>query len=244
MAWETILYVRDGPVGVVTLNRPRALNTYNMQMRDDLHELLRCIREAGDVRALVLAGGGEKAFCAGADLSEFLTAPSIDVARRVRRLRDLWREFRALDIPVVAAVHGYVFGSGVELALSCDLRIAADNAVFGLPEMGLGILPGAGGTQLVPRAMNPAHALDMLLADRRLSAQDALARGLVTRVVPLASLRAEAVALAHRLAAAPQAVMEAARRAVKEGAELSLSQGLRLESRLAAFANLTKECIA
>lgn len=245
MSWETIRYETLGAVGVVTLHRPEVLNAYSVRMRDELHELLACLRQDADsggarspdgVRALLLQGAGEQAFCAGADLQEFLTAPSADAARRIRQLRDLWRELRELPLPTVAAVHGYAMGSGLEIALSCDLRIAADNAVFGLPEVGLGILPGAGGTQLAPRTMGTAHALDLLLTARRLDAGEALSQGLVTRVVPAARLRAQALELAHQLAQAPVAAMRAARQSLRDGAQLQLAQALRLESRLATLA--------
>lgn len=258
MAWQTIRYAVSGDVGVVTLHRPEALNTYSVRMRDELHELLSCIRaevmardhhggagccEEGEVgrdaaavegvRALLFQGAGPTAFCAGADLSEFLTAPSVDAARNIRRVRDLWRLLGEMPAPLIAAVHGYVLGSGLEIALACDVRMAAADAVFGLPEMGLGILPGVGGTQRVPRTMAPAHALDMLLTGRRFDAHEALARGLITRVVPAARLCAQALELAQRLADAPAAALHGARQAIKQGAELSLAQGLRLEARLA-----------
>lgn len=245
MSWETIRYEAQGEVGVVTLHRPEALNAYSVRMRDELHELFVCLRQdaaagaasqAAGLRALLLQGAGDQAFCAGADLKEFLTAASADDARRIRQLRDVWRELREFPLPTVAALHGYVMGSGLEIALCCDLRIAAGNAVFGLPEAGLGILPAAGGTQLAPRAIGMAHAMDMLLTDRRLDAGEALARGLVTRVVPAASLRASAMDLARQLARAPAAAMRATRRALRQGAQLQLAQGLRLESRLAMHA--------
>src|SRR5208283_3097562 len=161
--FETVIYEKKGPVAYVTLNRPQALNAYSVRMRDDLFEVLSAIKEDDEVRVIVVKGAGDKAFCAGADLTEFLTAPSVVKARRIRGVRDLWGLFLALPQPLVAALHGYVLGSGLEIALFCDLRIAADDAVFGLPEVGLGIMPGAGGTQTLPRILGLAGALDMLL---------------------------------------------------------------------------------
>ena len=136
------------------------------------------------MRVAVFKGAGDKAFCAGADLKEFLTAPSVVKARTIRAVRDLWRLFLSMPQPLIAALHGYVLGSGIEIALFCDLRIASEDVIFGLPEVGLGILPGAGGTQTLPRILGMAGALDMLLTGRRLNGQEALQMGLVNRIVP------------------------------------------------------------
>lgn len=147
--FESVLFEKQDHIAVVTLNRPKAMNTFNMQMRDDLHQVLSAIRDDLDIYVALFQGAGEKAFCAGADLSEFLTAPSPVAARRVRAERDIWRLFVALEKPLIAAVHGYVLGSGLEIASYCDIRIAAEKTHFGLPEVGLGIIPGAGGTQTI-----------------------------------------------------------------------------------------------
>lgn len=149
--FETVIYEKNGNIGYVTLNRPQVLNVYSVQMRDDLYEVLNAIKVDDEIRVVIVKGAGEKAFCAGADLSEFLTAPSVVKARQIRVLRDLWGLFRSMPQPLIAALHGYVLGSGMEIALFCDIRIAAENVIFGLPEMGLGIIPGAGGTQTLPR---------------------------------------------------------------------------------------------
>ena len=128
--FETIAYEKKGHVAYVTLNRPQALNAYSVRMRDDLFEVLSAVRTDDEVRVAVLKGAGEKAFCAGADLTEFLTAPSVVRARRIRGVRDLWGLFLETPQPLIAALHGYVLGSGLEIALFCDLRIAADDAVL------------------------------------------------------------------------------------------------------------------
>ena len=171
--FETVIYERSGNIGYVTLNRPRVLNVYSVQMRDDLYEVLNAIKVDDEIRVAIFKGAGEKAFCAGADLSEFLTAPSVVKARQIRILRDLWGLFRSMPQPLIAALHGYVLGSGMEIALFCDIRIAAENVIFGLPEMGLGIIPGAGGTQTLPRVIGLSRSLDMLLTNRRMDAQEA-----------------------------------------------------------------------
>ena len=164
MGFETVIYEKsDRGIAYVTLNRPKALNAFSVQMRDDLFEILSAIRQDDEVRVVVFKGAGDKAFCAGADLKEFLTAPSVVKARGIRAIRDLWRLFLSVPQPLIAALHGYVLGSGIEIALFCDLRIASEDAIFGLPEVGLGILPGAGGTQTLPRVMGTSGALDMLL---------------------------------------------------------------------------------
>ena len=131
---ETVLYEKAGAVARLTLNRPRRLNAYNVAMRDELFTLLEAVRDDAEVRAVVLSGAGERAFCAGADLSEFGTAPSQAVARAVRWERDVWGLFLAIEKPIVAALHGYVIGSGVEMACLCDMRIASEDATFAMPE--------------------------------------------------------------------------------------------------------------
>ena len=232
--FETILYEKNDGIARVTLNRPHALNAFSVQMRDDLYEILSAIQADDEVRVVVFQGAGEKAFCAGADLKEFLTAPSVVKARRIRAVRDLWRLFLSTSQPMVAALHGYVLGSGFEIALFCDLRIASADVVFGLPEVGLGILPGAGGTQTLPRILGLAGALDMLLTGRRLNGQEALAMGLVNQLVPRDRLAQEADAVAQKIASCDPVAVQNAKRAVIKGMDMSLEQGLDLEWRLAA----------
>ena len=158
-SFETVIFeVRDS-VAWITLNRPRVLNAYNIQMRDDLYEALTAVSWDPEVRAVVISGAGDRAFCAGADLTEFGTAPSQRIARQVRWERDVWGLLMDLPIPSIAAMHGYVFGSGLEIALCCDIRIATTNAIFGLPETSLGFIPAAGATQTFPRAVGTGQAL-------------------------------------------------------------------------------------
>jgi enoyl-CoA hydratase len=231
--FETLIFAKQPPLALVTLNRPQALNTYNVQMRDDLFEVLSAIRADDDIRAVVFQGAGEKAFCAGADLSEFLSAPPPTAARRVRFERDVWGLFLSLEQPLVAAVHGYVLGSGMEIALCCDIRIAGEKTRFGLPETALGIIPAAGGTQTLPRAMGATHALEMLLTERWLDSQEALRLKLVHRVVPQEALLDQAKQMALRMAGFDPEVVRSAKRAVRQGMDLPLSQGLEMERRLA-----------
>ena len=230
--FETVIYEKRGSIGCVTLNRPRVLNVYSIKMRDELYEILGAIRDDPEVRVAIFKGAGDKAFCAGADLSEFLTAPSPTIARRARRERDIWGEFLSLPQPLIAALHGYVLGSGIEIALCCDIRIAARDARFGFPEAGRGIIPGAGGTQNLPRAIGPGQALEMLLTGRYLSAQEALEMRLVNRVVPKSKLLPTAEKLARQIASLDPTAVRSAKQAVLRGLDLPLAEGLELERRL------------
>ena len=244
MTFETVAYEKRDSVAWLTLNRPTVLNAYNLQMRDELFELLAAVRDDDEVRVCVLRGAG-RAFCAGADLTEFGTAPSPTAARRIRFARDVWALLGELPVPTIAALHGFAFGSGLELALFCDLRLAAEGTKLGLPEVRLGMIPAAGGTQTLPRACGLSRALELLITGRSVETDEALRLGLVSRVVPADRLEAEAAALARDLASLDRRVVQALRRAVREGADLPLEQGIRLEAALAtslrAGAHPTKE---
>ncbi len=233
--FQTLIYSKKDNVATVTLHRPEALNAYNMAMRDELLQVLQALHADDEVRVVVFRGSGEKAFCAGADLSEFLTAPSPVIAREVRWQRDVWGLFLSVPQPMIAAVHGFVLGDGIEIALCGDIIIAAENARFGLPEPGLGIIPAAGGTQTVPRAIGRGLALDMLLSGRWLNAAEAHQAGLVNRVVAVADLERETAALADKLAALEPGLARRLKLAVRGGLDLPLAGGLALEKRLAAF---------
>ncbi len=232
--FHTLIYEKEGAVARISLDRPSVLNAYNVQMRDDFHEALAAVSDDPDVRALLITGEG-RAFCAGADLTEFGTAPSLVVARQVRWQRDVWGQMIDLEIPLVAAVHGYCIGSGLEIALLCDIRVAADDTVFAMPEVRLGMIPAAGGTQTLPRHAGTSLALDLLLTGRRFAAPEALEMGLVTRLVAPESLRAEAWDLTWELSEADPAVIRSLKRTFREGGDLSLDEGLRLENRLAVL---------
>jgi enoyl-CoA hydratase len=231
--FDTILLEKADAIARVTLNRPQALNVYNVRMRDELYQVLGAIRDDPDVDAVVLQGAGDRAFCAGADLSEFLTAPPPAASRRVRWERDVWGLFLSLPQPVIAALHGFVLGSGIEMALCCDLRIASEDARFGLPEVTLGIIPAAGGSQTLPRTIGRARSLEMLLTNRWIDAREAMSAGLVNRVVPREDLRATADRLARQMASRPRLTISCTKEAVSRGASLSLREGFDLERRLA-----------
>lgn len=231
--FETLIYEKKDGIATVSLNRPEALNVYNIQMRDDLYEVLGAIRDDDEVRVGILKGAGDKAFCAGADLSEFLSAPPPVAARKIRFDRDVWRLFLSIPQPLIAALHGYVLGSGLEIALCCDMRIAAADTQFGLPEMGLGIIPAAGGTQTLPRAIGRSRALEMLLTNRWISGQQAFQFHLVNRLVPGEELLATTEETARRIASFNPAAVRCAKQAVRRGMDMSLRDGLHLEKILA-----------
>ena len=233
-AFKTLIYEKEEGVASVTLNRPEALNAFNVQMRDDLYEVLGAIIDDPDVRVVIFRGAGEKAFCAGADLKEFLGAPPPVAARQVRFRRDPWGLFLSVPQPVIAALHGYVLGSGIEIALCCDSRIASEDVRIGLPEVGLGIIPAAGGTQTLPRIVGRARALEMLLANRWLDGEEALHFGLVNRVVAKARLLDTAGELAETIASRNPLAVRSAKRAVVRGMDLPLAEGLELERTIAS----------
>jgi enoyl-CoA hydratase/carnithine racemase len=233
-AFETVIYEKDGGVARLTLNRPTKLNAVNLTMRDELWYVFLAFRDDPDARVLVVRGAG-RAFCSGADVSEFGTAPTYVEARRARQERDLWGLLLHLPKPTIAAVHGYALGAGCEMSLLCDLRIAADDARFGLPEVGLGYIPSAGGTQTLPRVVPPGVALHMILTGDPVEAREAYRLRLVHRVVPRDGLDAAAEAWARALAERDPRALSYAKDAIVRGLDLPLREGLALEARLAAM---------
>jgi len=238
--FQTVIYEKSENVAYITLNRPQVLNVYNVQMRDELYQILCAIKDDDEVKVAILKGAGNKAFCAGADLSEFLTAPSPIIARQVRWERDIWRLFLSLPQPLIGALYGYILGSGIEMALCCDIRIASEDAKFGLPEAGLGIIPAAGATQTLPRVVGRAKALEMLLTTYRIDAKEAYDIGLVNKVVPKAQLLATAQEMARKIISYNHVAVRYAKQAVARGLDLPLAEGLELEGRLAGLLFSTK----
>ena len=226
-----VLYDKQGPVGIISLNRPEALNAYNVAMRDALFEALQAVRDDPEVGAMVLRGNGP-AFCTGGDIREFGAAPSAVVARAVRWRRDVWGVLRSLEKPAIAAVHGYVVGGGFEMALLCDLCIAAEDARFSYPETGLGMIPGVAGTQTTPRLFGVGVALHLILTGHSLTAGEVARLGLLTQVVAPADVTPAAIDLARRLCQLPQKLVARAKRAVNQGLDMSLAEGLELERTL------------
>jgi enoyl-CoA hydratase/carnithine racemase len=227
-SFRTIVFERRGPVAWITLDRPRVLNAYNTEMRDDLFAALSAIRDDRSVRALVLRGNG-RAFCSGGDIREFGSAPSPVVAREVRWRRDVWGLLRSLRQPTIAAIHGHAAGSGVEMALLCDFRIAASSAILSLPETGLGMIPGVVGTQTIPRAVGVGRALDLMLTGRAIDARLALRIGMVGSVVEPGELRAEAARLARQLTKIDEDLVFRVKTLVARGLDLPLAAALDYE---------------
>jgi enoyl-CoA hydratase/carnithine racemase len=234
MGETPVLLVTDaGGVAWITLNRPHLLNAMNMEMRDLLWPLLGAVRDDPAIKVAVFRGAGERAFSAGADITEFGTAPSYVEARRARRERDLWGAMLRIWKPMVASIHGIAYGAGCELSLLCDIRIAADDGRFALPEVTLGYIPSAGGTQTLPRTIPSGLARQMIYTGEPIDAERALAAGLLHRVVARARLDEETRAVAAALASMPQAALRGTKEAMLRGGGLPLERGLALEQAIA-----------
>ena len=225
---DLVLTEREPPIAVVLLNRPQQLNALSDELMDELVGRLTELDREEAVRCVVL-GGSERVFAAGADIEELARSSAVELyyQRRVER----WDAIRALWTPLVAAVSGYCLGGGCELAMSCDLIVASETAEFGQPETGLGIIPGAGGTQRLTRAVGKSVAMDMILSGRRLSAREALAAGLVARVVARESWLEEAKRLARDIAAKAPVATRLAKESVDRAFEVPLAAGLEAERR-------------
>ncbi|MGZ3585707.1 MAG: enoyl-CoA hydratase-related protein [Candidatus Limnocylindrales bacterium] len=216
-------------VALVTLDRPEVRNALDSEMLRQLVEALGRLDEEPACRAVVITGAGERAFAAGADIKEMAeaTPASLTAANSFAR----WEAIRRVRVPLIAAVRGYALGGGCELAMACDLVVAGDDAIFGQPEIKLGVIPGAGGTQRLTRALGKARAMELILTGRTISAHEAEARGLVSRVVAREETVPEALALAAEIAALPPLAVRAAKEAVNRAFELSLEAGLEFERR-------------
>ena len=230
MSYRTIQVTREGAVGVVTLHRPKVLNALSSELMDELAAAVDSFEGDDAVRCIILAGS-EKAFAAGADIAE-MAGKSFSEAYAQDFITRNWERTAQARKPMIAAVAGYALGGGCELAMMCDFIIAADNAKFGQPEIGLGILPGAGGTQRLTRAVGKAKAMEMCLTGRMMDAAEAERAGLVARVVPLAELPAEAMKCAQKIAAAPLSALMIVKECVNAAFETSLAQGVHFERRL------------
>jgi enoyl-CoA hydratase len=230
MAYENILVETRGRVGLVTLNRPKALNALNDALMGELGVALKVFDADDGIGAIVLTGS-EKAFAAGADIGMMATYTYMDVYRSDYITRN-WEAVSAIRKPVIAAVAGFALGGGCELAMMCDIVFAADTAKFGQPEIKLGVMPGAGGTQRLPRAVSKAKAMDMCLTARLMDAAEAERSGLVSRVVPAASLLDEAIAAASTIAEFPLPAVMMVKESVNRAYETTLAEGVRFERRL------------
>jgi enoyl-CoA hydratase len=227
---ELILVRTEGRVGVITLNRPKALNALNGQLMDELGAALKAFDADPEIGSMVITGS-EKAFAAGADIGAMATYTFADVYNSDYITRN-WETIRTIRKPVIAAVSGFALGGGCELAMMCDFIIAADNAKFGQPEIKLGIIPGAGGTQRLPRAVGKSKAMDLVLTGRMMDATEAERAGLVSRVVPLDKLMDEALGAALTICGFGLPSVMAAKEAVNRAFEGNLADGVMFERRL------------
>jgi enoyl-CoA hydratase len=236
MTYETLIVETRGAVGLVTLNRPKALNALNAQLVAELRQVLDAFEADPAVGAIVIAGS-EKAFAAGADIKEMKDRDFADVYLADFITKD-WERLAQCRKPTIAAVAGYALGGGCEIAMMCDILLAADDAKFGQPEITLGTIPGAGGTQRLARALGKAKTMDLVLTGRMMDAAEAERSGLVARVLPAAELLGEALKLAEKIAGFSRPAVLMAKEAVNQAYETGLAEGLRFERRLfhASFA--------
>ncbi|WP_296261234.1 MULTISPECIES: enoyl-CoA hydratase/isomerase family protein [unclassified Pseudomonas] len=239
---DAVTIERDGAVGWLVLTRPGQINAINDQIRHGVPQALRLLDADPDIRVIVIRGQGERGFCAGADIKERRgEETALQVRQRIQGSRWI-SSLDSIEKPVIAAIHGYCMGGGLELALACDIRFAAPDAIFALPETGLGLIPGGGGTQRLSRVVAPGRALDMLLTGDRMNAQEARNIGLVSRLASDATaLLSEVLAFAQRIAAKPPAASASVKRAARAALELDLKSGLDLELDLFALLAPSKD---
>ena len=227
---KELLVENKAQVAVLTLNRPRVLNAISMRMREQLDAVWDALNADDQVRVVVITGSGNKAFCAGVDLKERKEMSE----RAVRELREkgpvIQRKILNLNKPVIAAINGYALAGGLEIALACDLRIASENAAFGLPETALGIIPAGGGTQLLPRLIGDARAREMIFTGERIDAKTAERMGLVNRVMPLANLMDTAMELAEKMKRISPISLKNAKKAINRSREVGLNEGFIFEA--------------
>ena len=232
MTYENLLVERDGAVALVTINRPAKLNALNAQTIAELGQVMGTLGADPDVRAVVLTGAGEKAFVAGADINELAVQTPAQGKEHAAAGQRVFDRIASLGKPVIAALNGFTLGGGCELAMACTLRIAADSARLGQPEVNLGLTPGYAGSQRLPRLVGRGIALELLLTGDMIGAQRAYEIGLVNRVVPAADLRAEAMKLAAHLASKAPVAVQYILEMVQHGAEMPLAEAQHLEATL------------
>jgi enoyl-CoA hydratase len=230
MAYEMIMVDREGMVGVITLNRPDALNALNDALMDELSDALDHFEQDEAIGCIVLTGS-KKAFAAGADIKEMQDKSHMDVFKEDFITRN-WERITSCRKPVIAAVAGYALGGGCELAMMCDFILAADNAKFGQPEIQLGIMPGAGGTQRLPRRVGKAKAMEMCLTGRMMDAEEAERAGLVSRILPLDELHDEAIKVGTKIAEFSHPIVMMTKESLSRADETSLAEGIKFERRL------------
>lgn len=228
---EFITFEQKDQVGIITINRPKALNALNSQVLDELSEALDNI-DLESIRALILTGTGEKSFVAGADIGEMSTLTKAEGEAFGKKGNDVFRKLETFPIPVIAAINGFALGGGCEIALSCDIRICSDNAVFGQPEVGLGITPGFGGTQRLARTVGVGMAKQMIYTGRNIKSDEALRIGLVNAVYPQDELRAQAKKLADTIAKNAPIAVRNCKKAINDGLQVDMDKAIVIEEKL------------
>jgi enoyl-CoA hydratase len=223
---------KKGNVAIATIDRPKALNALNSEVLNDLNTLVDEVNADEEIRVLILTGSGEKSFVAGADIGEMSNLTKAEGEAFGKKGNDVFRRIETLPIPVIAAVNGYALGGGCELAMSCDIRICADTAVFGQPETGLGITPGFGGTQRLARLIGPGMAKQLIYSARNIKADEALRIGLVNAVYPLEELMSAAEKLADTIAKNAPIAVRACKKTINEGLEKPMDEAIVIEEKL------------
>ena len=228
---EFITYEQEGQVGIVTINRPKALNALNSQVLEEIEAAFKAI-DLDAVRAVILTGAGEKSFVAGADIGEMSTLTKAGGEAFGKKGNDVFRMIETFPIPVIAAVNGFALGGGCEISMSCDIRICSENAVFGQPEVGLGITPGFGGTQRLARLVGPGMAKQMIYTARNIKADEAFRIGLVNAVYPQEELMAAAKKMAAGIAKNAPIAVRACKKAINDGLEADMDDAIVIEEKL------------
>ena len=241
MTYKTLLYEKADGIARVTLNRPEALNALNSTVYTELYDVFESIEHDESVRVVVLTGSGEKAFAAGSDVVEMQHMNSLDIQKFVATIRKASDRIYTLTKPTIAAIHGYALGGGCELSMCCDLRICSEKARFGQPEINLGLIPGACGTQRLARLIGVAKAKELIYLGDMIKADEAFRLGLVNKVVPPEKLMDEAMEWAAKLASKSSPVLAMAKMAINTGIDTDITSGLNIEARCVALCFATED---
>jgi enoyl-CoA hydratase len=241
VTYKTILFQKADGIATVTLNRPDSLNALNSDVYNELYDVFEAIEHDEEVRVVILTGSGEKAFAAGSDVVEMQNMNTLEIQKFVATIRKASDRVYTLTKPTIAAIHGYALGGGCELSMCCDLRICSEKARFGQPEINLGLIPGACGTQRLPRLIGVAKAKEMIFLGDMIKADEALNLGLVNKVVPPENLMDEAVEWAKKLAGKSGPILAMAKMAINTGIDTDITSGLNIEARCLALCFATED---
>lgn len=228
--YKTILLTQENDVAVITINQPDTLNALDSTILTEINQALDVVEVDESIKVLVITGSGEKSFVAGANIKDFVEMDTNDGYEFSRLGNEVFYKISTLRQPTIAAVNGYALGGGSELAIACDIRIASENAIFGQPEVGLGIPPGFGGTQRLPRLINPGIAKELIFSGRNVKSDEAKEIGLVNKVVPLADLKDEVMKLAGQIAKNAPLAVEKSKQLINQGLDIPLEHGISLET--------------